>query len=483
MDKTVGPKHALASKRFVMAVFAAMAPAAAALAADAAAVLSAANMNALQGLAPVSALGNTDPGKAALASNFKITGDIQSGAVTQPLLESFLDQRQQALRDDFITTVAYELADGLGSKLGDAYRKEATNNPPSGGDCKTLKFTSILPAVDRLIRFANATSYSDSNASKYFFANETLNGKEPVSVEAKVILTNLNGITNVFGNAYKPRVDSSNADRCGATEGDPCNPRPFQTEPNFTVYHGRNFCDSETTNSDTLEYLKASPALPSGHTTYGYMESLLLALLVPERYQQMVTRAAEYGNDRIVLGAHYAMDVVAGRTLAEYDLAQLLANKAGYVGVKPNVGMKSEDLEAIDDFREALAAARADLTAALKKGCGGEIADCAARDESRFADPAKNSALYEATQTYQLPVVFATNAEGTEDVAKLAPEAGYLLTTAFPNLTLAQANAILTVTEGRGGGFLDNGSAFGVYSRLNLYKAAEQAAALSQKAK
>jgi PAP2 superfamily len=456
---------------------------AAALAAHAAAMLSVTNMNALQGLAPVTALGNTDTGKAALASNFTITGDIQSGAAKQPLLLSFPGQQQQALRDDFITTVAYELADGLGNKLGDAYRTEATNNPPSAGDCKALKFTSILPAVDRLIRFANATSYSDSNAGKYFFANETLNGKEPVSVEAKAILTDLNGIINVFGNAYKPLVDSPNADRCGATEDDPCNPRPFQTEPNFAMYHGRNFCASETTNSDTLEYLKASPAYPSGHTTYGYMESLLLALLVPERYQQMVTRAAEYGNDRIVLGAHYAMDVVAGRTLAEYDLAQLLANKAGYVGVKPNVGVKPEDLEVIDDFREALAAARADLTAALKKGCGGEIADCAAQDESRFADPAMDKVFYEATQTYGLPVVFANNAQGTEDVAKLAPEAGYLLTAAFPSLTLAQADAILTLTEGPGGGFLDNGSAFGVYSRLDLYRAAEQAAALSANGK
>jgi hypothetical protein len=35
------------------------------------------------------------------------------------------------------------------------------------------------------------------------------------------------------------------------------------------------------------------------------------------------------------------------------------------------------------------------------------------------------------------------------------------------------------MTEGPGGGFLDNGSAFGIYSRLDLYKAAEQAAALS----
>jgi hypothetical protein len=69
------------------------------------------------------------------------------------------------------------------------------------------------------------------------------------------------------------------------------------------------------------------------------------------------------------------------------------------------------------------------------------------------------------------------NAERTEDVAKLAPEAGYLLTMAFPSLTLPQADDILTQTEGPGGGFLDNGSAFGVYSRLDLYKAAEKASA------
>ena len=47
-----------------------------------------------------------------------------------------------------------------------------------------------------------------------------------------------------------------------------------------------------------------------------------------------------------------------------------------------------------------------------------------------------------------------------------------MLTTAFPSLTLEQADQILTETEGPGGGFLDNGSSFGVYSRLNLYAAA-----------
>ena len=433
--------------------------AAATLTAHGAATLGVANMNALEGLAPITALGNTDAGRASLASNFTITGDIQSGVAHQPLLLAFADQQQQALRDALITGVAYELADGLGNKLGVAYQTTII------ADCKTSIFTSKLPAVARLIGFANATSHADSDASKYFFANGTRDGTEPVSGEAKLILTDVNGTTNVFGRAYGPAVGSGKANPFG-------NSRPFQTEPHFTKYAGKDFCGSETTNTDNLKHLAANPAYPSGHTVYGYMESVLLALLVPERYQQMVTRAAEYGNDRIVLGSHYAMDVLAGRTLALYDLAQLLANKPGYVGVK------REDVE-IGDFPKALADARAELAAALEKACGGKITDCAEQDESRFADPAKNSAFYEATQTYGLPVVFAKNAQGTEDVAKLAPEAGYLLTAAFPSLTLAQADAILTVTEGPGGGFLDNGSAFGVYSRLNLYKAAEQAAALS----
>jgi hypothetical protein len=78
-------------------------------------------------------------------------------------------------------------------------------------------------------------------------------------------------------------------------------------------------------------------------------------------------------------------------------------------------------------------------------------------------------------------VVFAQTATGAEDVGKLAPEAGYLLTAAFPYLTLAEADAILTETEGPGG-FLDRGSAFGLYSRLDLYRASEQAIAAAPRA-
>jgi hypothetical protein len=219
--------------------------------------------------------------------------------------------------------------------------------------------------------------------------------------------------------------------------------------------------------------LTDSPSFPSGHTTYGYTGSLILALFVPERYSEMITRAAEYGNDRILVGAHYAMDVLGGRTLALYDLAHLLANDPGYVG------RSLRGASPIKDFRGALEAARRDMTKALETACGGTIESCARADIGRFSDHAANAAFYVCTQTYALPVVHSNTSGVAEDVAQIAPEAGYLLTVAFPWLTIKQADDILTETEGPGGGFLDDGSPFGVYSRLDLYTASVRAAGIA----
>jgi hypothetical protein len=226
-------------------------------------------------------------------------------------------------------------------------------------------------------------------------------------------------------------------------------------------------------NRGPVSNLVDSPSYPSGHTTYGYTGALLLAMLVPERFQEMVTRGAEYGTDRILMGAHYAMDVLGGRTLATYDMAHLLANDPAYMG------RSLKGAPAMTDFQAAIRTARADVTKTLEAACGKSVAECAKEDIGRLSKRAADEAFYAATQTYDLPVVYPKNAGRVEDVGKLAPEAGYLLTTAFPSLTMQQAWQILTETEGPGGGFLDDGSGFGVYSRLNLYAAAGRAAAIA----
>ncbi|KQP94252.1 PA-phosphatase [Methylobacterium sp. Leaf113] len=438
---------------------------------------SAPNLAALRGLAPVSALGGSAEGQAALAANLRVTGDVQEGGVPALRLLPLAEQRQFALRDSFITDGnATELADGLGSTLGALYQDTARYTDPA-------TFTNVAPSVADLLGYTNSVAKSDSNAGKYFFANATTNGKDSVSAAASSILTEIGGTTDVFGKAYGRPAGTPGSNTHG-------NARPFQTLPQLFAYRGTDYFGRASHSLDWLRgpgmNLIDSPSYPSGHTTYGYTESLVLAILVPERYQQMITRAAEYGTHRIVIGAHYAMDVLGGRATALHAVAHLLANDPAYTGqIRRNpavinaMSTATKEGVAVADYPAALRAARADLTAFLRDRCGGTVAACAAADTGRFRDPAANAAFYEATQTYGLPVVYPQRAKTVEDVGRRAPEAGYLLTAAFPSLNLTEANAILTDTQGPGGGFLDDGSEFGAYARLNLYAAAGKAAALA----
>src|SRR5579862_672194 len=72
------------------------------LPAGGAAAQSTTNLEALRGLAPATALNESEAGKQALADNLSITEAVQSGAARQPTLLPFPEQQQQALRDAFI---------------------------------------------------------------------------------------------------------------------------------------------------------------------------------------------------------------------------------------------------------------------------------------------------------------------------------------------------------------------------------------------
>lgn len=415
----------------------------------------------LKGLAPVAALSTTDAGRAALGANYTVTGGIQTGDWRQSTLLPFAEQQQQSLRDVFITRGNLaQLADGLGTTLGAAYVARAHYIDRD-------EFTSVSPAVTDVVAYAIAVARVQSNAGKYFFANLTVDGKTPVTPDVKAILDSIRGAPDMFGHAYRLPAGAAGAGAYGDA-------RPFQTEPTVTRIFGRDYfgtpSDNWVYNHGPMMDLVNSPSYPSGHTTYGYTGSVLLALMVPERYAEMIARGAEYGNSRIIVGAHYAMDVLGGRAVALYVMAHLLANDPRYVG------QSFKGAPAIADFRGAMTRARADVRKALAAACGKAIAECAREDIGRLSDPAANDAFYASTQTYGLPVVHSRTARTLEDVGKIAPEAGNLLTFAFPSLTLEEANDILTKTQGSGGGFLDDGSAFGVYSRLDLHAASRYAA-------
>ncbi|PZM11345.1 acid phosphatase [Rhizobium tubonense] len=59
--------------------------------------------------------------------------------------------------------------------------------------------------------------------------------------------------------------------------------------------------------------LSKSGSYPSGHTTLGTLMGIVLSNMLPEKKAPIMTRAWEYGHNRIVGGIHYATDIEAGR--------------------------------------------------------------------------------------------------------------------------------------------------------------------------
>ncbi|MDR3671549.1 MAG: phosphatase PAP2 family protein [Holophaga sp.] len=56
-------------------------------------------------------------------------------------------------------------------------------------------------------------------------------------------------------------------------------------------------------------------AYPSGHSTWGMAEALLLAELAPDRREAILDRGRQIGFDRVLGGVHYPSDVDAGQRL------------------------------------------------------------------------------------------------------------------------------------------------------------------------
>ncbi|CAI0716210.1 Major phosphate-irrepressible acid phosphatase precursor [Serratia grimesii] len=56
-----------------------------------------------------------------------------------------------------------------------------------------------------------------------------------------------------------------------------------------------------------------SGSWPSGHTTLGTLMGITLANMVPEKRAEIMARAWQYGDNRVVAGIHYPSDIEMGR--------------------------------------------------------------------------------------------------------------------------------------------------------------------------
>jgi len=74
--------------------------------------------------------------------------------------------------------------------------------------------------------------------------------------------------------------------------------------------------------------LPKNASYPSGHSTMGDLDALILAQLAPDLKDPILARGLQIGDDRVIAGVHFPSDVDAGHTLANDLFTKFMASPA-----------------------------------------------------------------------------------------------------------------------------------------------------------
>ncbi|UMY19406.1 autotransporter domain-containing protein [Methylobacterium organophilum] len=452
-----------------------------------------ANVNVLNLLSPFLGLNATATGQATLQTNLDQTVALNNGASSDRQAQAISDKNLPGNASNNLSSVGLgiygpganlagglpaqtpingitpiQAVGGLGARLGPIFQR-GTANGTSG---------PLGATVDLLARASSFTG-TDLGVAKNFFANGAPNnpavtpaGYVPIPAVAPAghTLPSFNGLPNTSNSVYDLAYGVTNTQPGQNVYGDS---RPVQVVPDRL----------NKFDPTALGGLATNPSFPSGHTTYAFTDSILIAMLVPQQYQSMMARAADYGASRIILGVHYPLDIIGGRALASYDLAQAFTNPL-YVNNAATTGTAI-------NLPSLFTQASGQIQAYLSAQCGDTVANCASSAANNAGNPytasAANQALYQQRLTYGLPTLSfaaapreAAPANGPDASILLAPLYGGSTAAAktiaptgglYGSLQSGTINQILVNTETNAlAAFY--GTPLSYWSRIDLYSAA-----------
>ncbi|NUS59090.1 MAG: phosphatase PAP2 family protein, partial [Streptomycetaceae bacterium] len=187
---------------------------------------------------------------------------------------------------------------------------------------------------------------------------------------------------------------------------------------------------------------------PSGHTNAFHLAGLAFAYAVPERFQELVTRAFELSHTRIMSGMHSTVDVMGGRIMATALAAATLADSA-------NADLKAAArAQALQYFTERTGTTADTLFAYAHS----DAADA-------YADRDANARSVKPRLTYVL------HRDGGNEPFTVPKGAEVLLETRQPYLDAGQRREVLRTTGLPSGYVLLDG--FEQWGRINLFAAAD----------
>jgi len=96
---------------------------------------------------------------------------------------------------------------------------------------------------------------------------------------------------------------------------------------------------------------------PSGHTWRGFQNGLSYALAFPEIGDEFISRSLQFGESRVIVGAHFPTDTIASRISNYYLLSELLSNDQIVADIAKNARIARDALkeECSDTVKNCLA--------------------------------------------------------------------------------------------------------------------------------
>ncbi|KFI84394.1 MULTISPECIES: phosphatase PAP2 family protein [Bifidobacterium] len=238
---------------------------------------------------------------------------------------------------------------------------------------------------------------------------------------------------------------------------------PWQ-DPYRNLPHGAGYSGLAGSLDDSGKYKNnPSQSFPSGHTMAFYTSGLVLAAMMPEFAPQIAARAAEGGNNRIVLGVHYPLDIIGGRIVGEASAAGRLNDdvyfeqvvKPAQQELRDYLTKRGQEAGYGNTLDEIIAKTNATTTNGYKNLNTDAVATEPVTDVKSAVD------VYTQRLTYGFAPVSAT-----DQPARVPAGAEGLLRTVFPTLTADQRREVLARTEIQSGYPLDSTS--DGWQRLNL---------------
>lgn len=336
---------------------------------------------------------------------------------------------------------SYSIISGLGP-LAPIYKKGSSayttittfpsNERSSGEDDRGNGAGSIDSKLGAVVKWVNIMrgSYSSSNPSKYHFISprpwRMNNNGEVIFVD-----TNHDGILNkedheqLWGNSYPVFLSE------------------VKVIPELL----------SSRKSEEFHGGAKDGGFPSGHTNAAYLAAIALAYVIPERFQELLTRASEIGHDRIVAGMHSPLDVMGGRIMSTALASAIISDPEN----------KEIAQKAVKDARACLIAETGTTECYSYAHKLSESKDC-------FLNRNSNKTIYLERMTYGFP------RDPSVDQGMIVPiGAEVLLETRFPYLDQTQRREILRTTSLTSGYPLIQESKG--WGRINLVAAADGYAA------